>query len=503
MSASNKYKFIFFLLLISSYLFSLTKEEKWMIDDLKSNNEEKILHATEFFANREKIPEEAIQYLILSFKQYDYNIRTFSHKALLKNPEQSIPYLIQGLKNDSEMVREWSAKTIEAMGENGKPAIPALMNLAFDPEWNVKNAALSALKKMGDEPFKIAAKLLPKEEDEERKIFYLQIIASNPQKEIEVVLPCLDSDSYDILETTLKTISLAYDQKSLPNSLLDKVINKSLPHLKNDRKSIRMQAAYLFSILQNNPELQKKYIPQLIHELKNNEEKTQDEFSFSTEYDAYKKEGIIYAIGYIGPAAFSTTDLLLKEYQNETLAESTIFTLSRILIEHPEKLHPWITSSDPQKAEFAAKIISSMNPTQKEYIEPLIQCVDFHGQKIQNEANGKTFERCLKSLGIVGKKSYSSLQTIGKYLNSREEIHIEAALIALSQIGESGYIFTDKISGYLFHSNRDIRKWAAICLGNIGPKASSSIYELNKAVNDPDPLVKAEAARALLKIRLR
>lgn len=489
--------------MLSVSIQALTKDEKWMIEDLESKNEESILQAAEFFANRDQIPDEALPLLVSALSQYDYNIRTAVQKALLKNPKKSLPFVIEGLKNESEMIREWSAKTIEAMGSDGKPAANALLQLAFDTEWNVKNAALSALQKLGKEPAVMAAKLLEKEEDEDRKIFYLQIISSHPDAvDYKSLYPSLESDNFDLIEKSLNILTASLEQNLLPRDAHDKILEISVPLLQNERKTIRHQAASLFSIIEDSPNLQKKYIPALLKHLREKKDSSDDPFAFPSD-GSTSKEGFIYALGYIGPPALSASDTIFSMIHEDSLHDSSVFALSKILSKNPEKLNPWITSHKPEKATIAAQIIEKMNKPDKKLIPKLIECSNFYSKRIQKDNNKEAFETCIRTLGTAGKNSWSALQTIGKHLKSQNESIILASIIALSKTGESGSIYTDQLAGYLFHENRDIRKWAAICLGNIGPKASSAIYELKKALKDKDTLVKAEAGRALIKIQIR
>jgi len=74
--------------------------------------------------------------------------------------------------------------------------------------------------------------------------------------------------------------------------------------------------------------------------------------------------------------------------------------------------------------------------------------------------------------------------------DNQPEIHIPPKRRARDAVPTLvGFLENDKDAG--------IRRSAAMWLGGIGPDASAAIPSLNRALSDPSPIVRVEAARAL------
>ncbi len=520
-------------LFVITGIFPQEKEERWMLEDLSGKDTEKIAAAVKYFSRASGVPEKALPLLVEALGQMDYTVREDAALALGKNPSAAVPYLRKGLSHKSELVREWSAKTLGQMGEPAAVASGDLLRLAFDPEWNVREAAVVALKKIpsGKAVAENALKLLKNEKEPERKIFYLKVISHHPEeKTASLFLTYLKEEDLDVREAALDGILAHKAAGKIQPQLHSPLLDVALDLISGERKNIRWKAGSLFSLPVDfkNTEMTQHYLKILTQRYQNLSsaagqggteippenipenldadafDKSFGDFGNSGKDPLLEKEGILYALASMGSTASSALPVITVDYANEELREP--LETAAASAKAPDWFASWLAGKDSVKAAFAARVFSRMESVPASGLESLSLCVKNYSPSsgaFYKKGEVLAFEACLSSLGSCGKNSHASTKLIGQYLKSKNPEEIKGALLGLSRVGGNASVYTEKISSLLFHKDRDIRRWAAITLGNIGNKASDAIYELEKALQDKDPVVKAEVVRALAKIRLR
>jgi HEAT repeat protein len=100
-----------------------------------------------------------------------------------------------------------------------------------------------------------------------------------------------------------------------------------------------------------------------------------------------------------------------------------------------------------------------------------------------------------RALGAMGAEAAAACGPLVRRLEERRLPH--AASYALVRIGAPA---VEELLGALERGDGDLRSWVAFTLGGMGRKARAAVPALAALLEDPDPLVRANAAGALLRI---
>jgi len=379
--------------------------------------------------------KEAVPALIAALKDSEWHVRDSAEEALEDigpAAKKAVPALIAALKDSDKKVREFAAKSLGEIGPAAKKAVPAL--IALHSDWSVREAALSALRKMGLK-----------------------------------AVPALIAELKDSNSSARK---FAAEALGKIGPAAKEAVPALIAALKDSEWNVRDSAE---EALEDIGPAAKKAVPALIAALKDSDWKVR---KFAAK-----------ALGEIGPAAKKAVPALIALHSDWIDREAALSALRKMGLEAVPALIAALKDSDRKVRESAAKALGDIGPAAKEAVPALIAALKDGDRFVQSLA-----AKVLGEIGPAAKEAVLAL--IDAQKDSDRKVR-ESAAEALEDIGPAAKEAVPALIAALKDSDRKIRKFAAEALGKIGPAAKEAVPELIAALKDVDRKVREFAAKAL------
>lgn len=301
------------------------------------------------FANRvNSTREAAARALVLSTKG----------EAALK--EKGLAALRDGLTDPSAAVREHTAYTLGQLGALAKPLAADVQKLCTDKDESVRGVAFDALRSLGvADPVALAKLLSHTDEDVVRLAAeLLPLLPEVPESAIEPLSAALALDNSNVRAAAAEALSAAGPRAAPAAPKLEAVIRKTYPEEFDPKTAPRPdgpEAAYWKALARTGA-------PAVPHLAKLLEHKNLQVRSLAAR-----------ALGEIGPAAKSATDVLKKGLQDSTMNVAAESAIALVLIGLPPDesvalLKRAIEEPNEGIAAYAIDALPRMGPAGKELI---------------------------------------------------------------------------------------------------------------------------------------
>jgi HEAT repeat protein len=424
-------------------------------------------------------PQVMVPLCIKLMEDSDPGVRMRILNAISDAGPQAVPGLIAAL--DNERAAYWACLVLRDMGPAAKDAVPALAAKLEDRQPDVRREAILALAAMEGaaagavEPIAAA---LGNEHTATAATYALGRIGQIPKAAEAVILANVKSGDKVLSVTSLWALARARpEDKDLRRTVTERLIEQ----LKNENAMVRMAAAHALAGLPPAPEIT---VPIWEKALENADERTTHLALDAVAslgapavprlVDALKHEKlrghVIQVLGKIGPAAAPATPALtgLIADKDDDVAYEALMALA--------KIGPGAKAAVPEVMKVLAGGDKSNVPTAA-YV-----------------------------LGKIGPDAAAALPALRGLLAGDDALAAEVSAWALTQIrpgspeiaAEAVPVLIKALSSPL----PEVRQGAVKALGELGPLARSAQDAVEKAAaGDEDEAVKAEAAKALPRIR--
>ena len=398
--------------------------------------------------------------------------------------DKAIAGLTNALKN--ERARYWACLALGEAGSKAKSAVPALVDVLSDDRTEIQVQALVALGKIGPDAAQAVAEIVPLVKADQPAVQYAAAYALG-----DIASPA-GADALKELrrsdDAMLKTIAAWGLAKISPDSkvLKKEAAEQLVKSLKSDDKYVRQAAARGLVELRPDPEIVR---PALVAALADD--------------DPAVRGNIVEAIAALGERAVPD---LVKGLKNPNFRDASAAILARIGPPAKQALPALVAALDDAASterssadEFHAEVLAAIaliGPQDAALIKKCMAMLNSEHDRVRRTAT--------YALGKAGPAAKGAVGALRGQLNGDDEMLRIVTLWALLQITpDDQQVIKAAIPG-LTKALEDprplVRLEAALALGKIGPKAASAKEALEQLGDDSDEAVRRAAAEALSQI---
>ncbi len=391
--------------------------------------------------------------------------------------EEEIGMLITSLADESADVRKEAAEDLARAGTDAASAIPALIHALSDEDWEVSEAAASALYCIGDESIPHLHNSLIHENPHVRGMsLYVLAHLESSDITLRLIREAFDDEEFFVRRKALDAAaSMGENARSLIPDIY-RVLQW------DDTPTVRYSAVRALGQIGSGSD---EVISMLIELLDDNELRS-------------SVRDVLQEIGY------ETVPCLIEAIDSEISSEkiaaiSVLGDMGKTAAEAVPRLIDALMDPDPDARNYAASALGKIGPVTPEVIPALIKAVETGSDEL--------FSKAADALRMIGPDASDAIDVLVDAMNTRSPAFADDAVRAIGGIGTTDPEVIDELIGILDRYAKDTPPYGSLkgiaiyTLGEIGPPANAVVPRFLDMLADDEYKQKAAAIiNALAKI---